>query len=184
MQRSPLYVAVHEAGHAISMLSSDPRRWVDYVSLRETPVDAVGFTKGEARFQIAWAGQLAVTGQREQLVSAAKADVVDLLAGPIAEYRFRKIPRVARQFLANQWADKMIGADWTTIDEDDFSKVRLRLMWCDPQQVHRAFLDRWHDAEAVVGAHWKHILELGRWLHTVGHIEDDELFPWWQAKGG
>ncbi|MFK4870753.1 hypothetical protein [Novosphingobium sp. ZW T3_23] len=182
MKRPPLYVAVHEAGHAISMLSSHPPRWEDHVSLTQLPHDALGFTKGNARFNSGMAEQLVAAGLRENLIAAAKADVIDLLAGPVAEARFRRECGATRLINAHQYAKILAQADCALPQDHDLAKVHLRLHWCDPTIVREAFIDGWKGAEAVIKRHWRHVVAVGRWLHRDGHIEDAELFPWWKER--
>jgi hypothetical protein len=182
MTRPPLYVAVHEAGHAISMLSSQLPRWVDHVSLTQLPNDALGFTKGNARFNFGMAEQLVAAGLRENLIAAAKADVIDLLAGPVAEARFRRECGATRLINANQYAEILAQADCALHEDHDLAKVHLRLHWCNPTTVREAFIDGWSGAETVVKVHWRHIVELGRWLHRERHIEDVKLLPWWKER--
>ena len=88
-KRPPLYVAVHEAAHAVAMMFGQPPRWVDYITLRDCPDDAIGFVKADARFQI---GQLSQgdglsAEHRALLAKDAWQDIIDLMAGPITELR-------------------------------------------------------------------------------------------------
>lgn len=117
------------------MLSSQPPRWVDHVSLTQLPNDALGFTKGKARFNFGMAEQLAAAGQREHMIAAAKADVIDLLAGPIAEARFRRDCGVTRLINAHNYAKTLAQADCALPQDHDLAKVHLRLHWCDPTTV-------------------------------------------------
>ncbi len=131
------------------MLASQPIKWVDSISLTDVPHGALGFTKGNARFQIALADKLAALGHRDHLVSAALEDVVELLAGPIAELRFRGQSENARLLNAHRWAKMSDEAGFGLAEGDDFGKVALRLQWVDPLNVAEAFVERWNASEAI-----------------------------------
>lgn len=180
-KKPPLYVAIHEAGHAVAMMFADQPRLVDHISIRDTPDDAIGFVGGKARFQLGTVDELHRAGalteeHRALLARDAWQDVIEFLAGPLAELRFRKWCAAGRA-IQMQPCIEAAGERVIGIGNDDFEKVFVRLDWIGGDL--RANIGKAREAtETVLRTHWNKIEKLGRWLHRDLHIEGEALHEW------
>ena len=179
-RRTPLYVAVHEAGHAVAMLATYPAPLVRYVSVIDQQPDRLGFCCADHRFDPSlvdgsYGDELRRKGREER----AWMDVIDLLAGTVAELKFNKQSTIVRRLNARLLAASF--ANGMELERDsDFDLARGRLMWINPDNVQSSFVEAWDKTELLVQKHWKQIEELGRWLHHQGKIEFEELEDWWK----
>ena len=188
-KKPPLHVAVHEAGHAVAIMFSDDPRWIDFVTLRETPEGSIGYVQSEARFKryvVDIVTASATPPEQEDLFAqqmdyyrrAARLDVIDTMAGGVAEMRFRKYSAATRFLCMSNAIEQAAFQAHTGGAKDDFLMIYERLHWLDPNAIYDNFAEAWDETEALVKAHWAKIEELGRWLHRDMHIDDDALIEW------
>ncbi|MEG8038764.1 hypothetical protein QP166_05155 [Sphingomonas sp. LR60] len=178
----PLYVAVHEAGHAVAIMANACRRNIESLSIIEQPNGQLGFTASQARFQPAFGHHYAKPSVAVDLVEAARLDTIELLAGPIAERRFRRQSEADRLFAAHYLAEGLASGRLAPTPDEDAAKIMLRLRWLDDGPLVDAFITAWQQTENVLRPRWKSVVELGRWLHQQGRIEEKELYCWWDLK--
>lgn len=173
--KTPLYVAMHEAGHVVAMLANESPRQVGYVSANGQE----GFAAAHARFQRAYGHHQLDPVENPQLAHAAWLDVLETFAGPIAEWRFRGLSTVARELQAGQVAALIANPDAPLKDGEDADAIRVRLAWRDPANIQAEFVRAYNETEALLKPHWNAVDDLGRWLHRVKRIEGEELVEWW-----
>lgn len=189
LQKPPLYVAIHEAGHAVIMMFLGPPRWIDYLSLSDTPADCIGFVKSNSRFdrQLADAikgssqfaeGEDVAVSVVEYQNQAAWMDVIDLMAGNIAELRFRGMNPISRGIAIGQAVDAASARAHGTEQRDDFVQIYQRLEWLDKEAIASNAVKALEQTESLVKTHWSKIRELGRWLHETMHIDAEALNHW------
>jgi hypothetical protein len=194
-KKPPLYVAIHEAGHAVIMMFLGLPRRIKYVSLTDTPPGTVGFVKASARFDRQLADAVRATEQFSRGDDAAVSvvafqkraawwEVVDLIAGNVAELRSRQINSLTRAMVISQTNEaagqRRDGSEFP----DDFVQIYERLEWLDKDAIGSNALKALEETEALVTAHWSKIRELGRLLHKTMHIDEDALIHWrerWQS---
>jgi len=179
----PLYVAIHEAGHAVAMLAQQPGPRIDYISIVDQPADRVGIVHAQARFQPNLADVAAqAEGGRPLIERLAWQDAVEFLAGPIAEWRFRKQSKLVRLLTARDIASRLALDNTLLKTGEDAEKVLVRLRWRNPDTVEEEFIAAWEESEALLKPRWTAVQELGLWLHRQGRIEDDQLYDWWNTQ--
>lgn len=182
MARMPLYVAVHEAGHAVAMLASESPRPIQYLSVIDQPAGQQGFTAATARFQPAYGHFDALPAEEPALRRSAWLDVVELFAGNVAEKRFRGRSEIARLLHARSLAHQLTSETLVPEPGEDADKIMVRLRSLDGANAANQFVRGWTEAEVALRPHWKRVVELGRWLHNQGRIEASELYGWWNAR--
>lgn len=180
--KTPLYVAVHEAGHAVAILASESSRCIEYLSIIDQPDGQQGCTASQARFQPAFGHLDTEPTVAAELANAAWLDIVELFAGSVAEKRFRGQSEVGRALDARYLAEKFAVGALTPAPDEDADKILLRLRWLDRERLATEFVRGWEQAENVLRPRWKGVVELGRWLHRQGRIEGGELSQWWRLQ--
>lgn len=190
MPKPPLWLAMHEAGHAVALLANQPGPSIDGVSIIEQPAERLGEVYVQARFQPAWdtISPSNLTAEQVALVHASRKrrayqDIIEYLAGPVAELRWRFRQRLGTRiqgvFLSSLYFDN----DEIEIEKGtDFDRVRVRLRWLEPIAIKQAFSDAWMESEELIHVHWKWVLGLGRWLQRDGKISGDSLYDWWDER--
>lgn len=178
---SRLAVAMHEAGHAIVQLATGPAPWIDYISLEEDDPDQLGRVQTQAMWQPSWMEAAHAPPEIiEQWRVLAVRDVVNYLAGPVAELRWRRYPRAAIWLGGPEMADRCLGEP-APPSHTDLGRVRRRLTWSYPGCERKVFREAWLRTEALVASWWNQIEWLGRELDTCGRINDEELLVMWSA---
>lgn len=183
-RRSPLYVAMHEAGHTVAMLANTPSPHIRYVSVGSGERRLEGLTAANPRFQpTLYEGAVEMNDEvRIRLRRHAWLDIVDALAGPIAEYRFKGSSKVGRSIdgymIAKAIADPRVALE----HGNDQDLARRRLLWLEPKRIEELCAKAWAQAEDLIGAHWSQVDELGRWLNAATRIEGDEIRQWWERS--
>lgn len=181
LRRGPLYVAMHEAGHAVAMLANSPSPHIRYVSVGSGEQRFEGYTAAVARFQPSFYDhEVGMDDKlRQRLRRNAWLDVLDALAGPIAEGRFKRISTIARTFESFGFAKLVADPDVKLDHGEDADLVRRRLSWLDAARIDELFRNAWAETEVLLSSHWKRVDDLGRWLNVAKRIEGDELREWW-----
>jgi len=190
--RPPLWLCVHEAAHAIARFAldedetHDPGPHLEFVS-----VIGDGRVRGRAMMQrrqhvrtplAALAAAMAEGGVAEWLGPRnAECDIIELLAGPVAEHRQRggwlrpalMEPDVVRVTLELD--------DPQADVPDDSHNVRRSLDWLAPDDPAVALRDLWRRAFVLVEQEFSGILATARLLRTAGEIEGEEFEASWRA---
>jgi hypothetical protein len=175
---SRLAVCMHEAGHAIVRLDSDPDAYIDWISVGGRTDDELGRVEVSARWQPHYMTPTDSPAAAEALRALAWQDIIFYLAGPIAELRWRRYSRAAMWLGAREMADRCMSAVSPSL-ESDFGRVRHRLTSAIRGEPHADFIAAWLEAEEQVSRLWKQINWLGRELNECGRIEGDELEEMW-----
>lgn len=98
-------VCAHEAGHAIVQLASGPGKWIDYIEVDNPNEDRLGVVWTEAEWQPWMRDEPAPLEIVEHRKRAATRDVVNYLAGNVAEFRFRGRARMEIKFACLEMAE-------------------------------------------------------------------------------
>lgn len=174
MRATALSVAIHEAGHAVAQLANPPHPRIDFISIVGLPDGLLGLVQTEASWQPYMATCSVDPAIIEHWRQLAQKDVINYLAGPIAELRWRRHPRASIQFGSQQFGERCLDSD-SLEPGNDLDRVRTRLLWAFPDDPHGAFDCAWFDTEELVAMHWNAILFLGRALLEKGRIEGADL---------
>ena len=110
---------------------------------------------------------------------AAARDVVNYLAGNVAEFRFRGRSRSEIRFACVQMADACVAEP--SGSRTDYGLARNRLQWITPAAERDGFMHAWLAAESVVASWWGEILLLAGELERRGRLTDAELYPLWNG---
>ncbi|WP_137897217.1 hypothetical protein [Sphingomonas sp. 2SG] len=174
-----LTTCFHEAGHAIVQLAHGSHPWIDSIAVEGLPDGILGLVDTPSIWQPSCLERAASRDIHEVWTRGAWRDVINYLAGPIAELRWRKHGLAAIWFAADEMARRCL----TTSEESftDFGRVRHRLEWAIPGDDHANFVKAWLETEEEVHRWWGPITKLARLLAERGRISDDELYPFWNG---
>lgn len=176
--RKPTLLSIcrHEAGHAIVQLATGPASWINYTEIDRPDEHKLGIVWTRAMWQPWMREAEACEDSVRHRQWFAAQDVVNFLAGDVAELRWRRETRIAIQHIADEMT-------WRCVDAPDppadFGMARSRLFWLIPGDEEAGFVRAWHATEGVVALWWREIIRLGRELALRGSIEDKQLIPIW-----
>jgi hypothetical protein len=171
---------MHEAGHAVAQLANPPAPWIDSIAITGLPDGLLGLVETPALWQPYMAKWDGFASGHDAWRSLAWKDVINYLAGPIAELRWRRYSRAALWFSAHHYAD-MCFSDPEPEAHSDLGRVRARLLWGYPEAEREAFIKAWLEAEAAISRHWRAVKAIGRLVHERGRLTDVELLDAWEA---
>lgn len=177
--------AIHEAGHTIARLVTGHGPAIDFASLLAQPEGQTGVLQTQFRW-VAGVSDVRPTGEREAVTAYveqqranAKLDIIEALAGPIAESRQRKTPWSAIDLHGLEIGPHCIHGD---VDPSgDLEAVRTRLNWLHGGAAEQRFHDYWCEALELVRQNWKAIDSFARLLLSHGRLEGEEIGQWWRT---
>jgi hypothetical protein len=144
------------------------------------PVEGhLGLCEMDLRFQSHMAGP-AFRGDKAKLLrdqwrKLAWDDVLDALAGSIAELRWKRAGYWGVAFTVDYYLQQVLG-EQEPDRGGDFGQARFRLLWAFPDGPDEAFRRAWFEANDLVAKHWSVIRLVGRQLHAKGRLDADELY--------
>ena len=177
---SRLAVSMHEAGHAVVQLANGPAPRINSIAVGGLEGDLLGLVETRSMWQPYMARAAVTSDIREQWRILAWRDVINSLAGPIAELRWRRYSRLEILLGADQMAERCVG-DVPPEEHTDFGHVRSRLLSTTDGDQRANFVRAWCKAEVQVAGWWREILQIGRQLDASGRIGDEELLHLWKA---
>lgn len=172
-------ICAHEAGHAIVQLASGPGPWIKFVEVNHPDEERLGVVWTEAMWQPWMREEVTTPDLSEQRRDMAARDVVNYLAGNIAEFRFRGRSRTEIQFGSFEMADACLAEPAGS--RTDYGMSRNRLEWIAPGAERNAFMHAWLAAETIAASWWKEILKLAHELELHGRIEDAQPYAMWNG---
>lgn len=172
-----LTVCFHEAGHAIVQLAHGSHPWIDSIAVEGLPDGLLGLVDTPSIWQPSCLERAVSRDIHEVWAKGAWRDVINYLAGPIAELRWRRHGRFAIRFAAKDMARQCLTEPQGSFS--DFGRVRHRLECAIPGDDHANFVKAWLETEEEVHRWWAPITKLARLLADRGRIADDELYPFW-----
>lgn len=180
MHRPPtrLAICVHEAGHAIVQLAHGSHPWINSIAVDGLPGGLLGLVDTASIWQPSCLGLAADREVHEAWSAGACRDVVNYLAGPIAELRWRRYDRATIWLVAGQMAQPCLKEPQEEFS--DFGRVRRRLECAIPGDDHANYKKAWMEAEEEVAFWWPQITELGRMLAEQDRIGDEDLYATWR----
>lgn len=180
MDRFPsrLCTSVHEAGHAVIQLANPPAPWIRSIAVDGLDEGLLGLVDTSGGWQPYMATVKADPEIELQWRDLARMDVRVLLAGPIAELKWRRYPRVAIWMGADQMAARCLSEEAQDFPTD-FWRVHERLRYLSPGRERECFIESWMEAEDQVSRWWLEIKRLGRTLADRGRIDDEGLSAIW-----
>lgn len=113
--------------------------------------------------------------------SSAAAEIVVLLAGPLAEFRHRHRSRVAASFLMRQNANNFLRLG--SFDQvGDFEGVCAALKYVEVKDARSAFLELTSIADEILATNWPCIWCPGSHLFARGLLDGDEVARWFEKE--
>lgn len=173
-------ICMHEAGHAIVQLATGPAPWIDYIEVNNPDPDKLAIVYSRAMWQPHMRGVAAPPIVVEQWRRLAARDIVNYLAGPVAELRWNRCSRLTIQLAATDMAARCVRQADPEV-RDDAGLVLKRLAWLMPGAEEAGFVEAWLATEEIVAAWWSEIVELGRNLLDRGRIEAVDLQEIWEG---
>lgn len=140
-----LAICVHEAGHAIVQLAHGSYPWIDAIAIDGLPAGILGLVDTPSIWQPSNLGLAAGRDVHEAWSAGAWRDVVNYLASPIAELRWRRYSRTANWLGAEQAARRCLTE--TQESFSDFGRVRFRLESAVPSDDHDNFVRAWWEGK-------------------------------------
>ncbi len=172
-------VCAHEAGHAIVQLASGPGEWIEYIEVNNQDEGRLGVVWSQAEWQPWMREEPAPPEIAERRRRAAARDVVNYLAGNVAEFRFRGRPRIEIKFGCGEMATACVAEPPES--RTDYGLARNRLAWITPGAERIGFMHAWLATESIVASWWSEILLLAGELERRGRLTDEDLYPLWNG---
>lgn len=193
----PMAVAVHEMGHAVAHWLLDERspypgprvheitvvatdRYLGIVVVRNC-LDTI-FMRMEDPFPKEFfpdAERVRRDAQRN-----ARRDIIESLAGPIAEqrwaYRSHLGPSLEQGYLLRRilgWDAERAAAAGDFCDD---TKIKLRLDWLAPANPLAELTRLWEETEEIVSSEWRGIVATARHLREVRTVDGEEMHQRWK----
>lgn len=175
---APLWLAVHEAGHAVARLVLD-ELYFPGPYLSSVTIIAEGTTLGHVRMQERMHTFLPVQPRfvAEQ-IRDAKLEVVEAMAGQIAEMR-QRMGTYGPYFTRQEIVDLVMASD--PDETHDFGKSRRFLNWLSPDDPRATMEGLYREALKLVEAEWTGIVAVARMLRQAGTMEGDEFEQVWRS---
>jgi hypothetical protein len=178
MSKPPLWLAIHEVGHAVAMLRLDDLAVVSGPHIREVSLDSteeyLGIVVRDDRFQMLFADLLPRNHELEWL---CRFSMIETLAGPFAEWR-QRTNCLCAGVNAAQWSEKILST--VDVSDPDFRQVQARLRWLKPDDP-AAELDLLIDyAFAIVRSEWPGIVEAARMLRERRVMDGEDFERTWR----
>lgn len=178
---APLWLAVHEAGHAVARLVLDETLPQPGPMVKEVTVvrdeDRLGLARMDARAPLYLRGH-ANHIPRAVLDQNIKFDIIEKLAGPIAEVRHR-YGSIGPMF------DKRPQMDFCLSRSEhvcDHSAARAQAEWLSPSD-ERALLEQAYDvACALVEREWIGIKAVARVVQAAGSLDGTQFEEAWLGR--
>jgi hypothetical protein len=176
--RPPLWLACHEAGHAVARLVLDeqvfPGPYLECVSVQGD--DKV---MGVARMQKrAWSIKPRRPAFEETDLRDGPLDLIETFAGPVAEYRSRygaNGPSGMRPHMAH------LVMDAPPDRHDDMADAHHTIEWLALPDMEGALLAAYDLAVELVIEEWRGIVAVARRLRDAGEMDGDEFKEAWRA---
>ena len=178
IRNTRLATAMHEAGHAVAHLAKPPAPNIRSISVVEQREALLGLVDTDLRWQMYMTHSPASAGRIEELRRLAWHDIVVCLAGPLAEFRWRRHSRWAIKLNADSIAKQCLDLPLPNSYCDE-AMVRSRLCWAYPGEECDRFVTAWWETEELVATHWRAITSIGRTLNNRGMMTGDELETEW-----
>ncbi|MBR0652000.1 hypothetical protein GXW78_20210 [Roseomonas terrae] len=196
----PMALAVHESGHAVARLVLSETHYVppiEEVSVDPLPEDnALGIVRGERRTKLSLLGYLddalaSRPGMLDAARESARQDIIDTLAGPIAELRWRHWLTVAMS--RPNYLSLVLAVDATVpVNVDRFKQAEVAigndalviatlLRWIAPADPS-AFLGAcWDETSALIEREWRGIVAVARMLRLRRTMSGEDFEAAWQT---
>ena len=179
-----LWLAVHEAAHAVAGLALDELPPYPGPFLRSVSAlpgaGTLGHCAKPMRVVCDMIPLAAYPAEfRDNAAIQCRYDIIESLAGPMAEARQRG-GMMAVAVSRRQWIATLLDVD--PVDEtEDAARIQQSLAWLDTPD-RAAEIDRlWSVAQALLHAEWPGICAMGRVLRDAGQIEGHAFKLAWLA---
>jgi len=178
---APLWLAVHEVGHAVARLALDETLPYPGPMVKEVTVvrdgDHLGFARMDSRAPLDLRGHLDHMAP-EHLSRNIRLQLVDALAGYVAELRQRQ-----GVFGPGFVKDRVVAACLSAVEvENDFDAASGLAMWEAPGSEQALLGEAYRVACALVEREWLGIVDVARCLQNAGTLPGDEFENLWRAK--
>ena len=173
-----LWLACHEAGHAVAHLVCNQARghgpMLKSVSILASG-ERLGFCEADARFPLGFSRDTPDYLRQPMRVSAL-LDLIDTLAGPIAELRCRQGSLGPWLGMAPAMAAILaFPPDVKPTGDFEVAAVKARL-WGEPSLILSA---AWNTSRALVCREWAGIRAVGQLLRERGELDGEQFEAAW-----
>lgn len=178
IRNTTLATAMHEAGHAVAQLALPPAPNIRSISIVDQREGQLGLVDTDLRWQKYMTYSPASAERIEELRGLAWQDIIVCLAGPLAEFRWRRHSRWAIKLSSDSLAKQCLELPLPNSYCDE-AMIRSRLCWAYPGDERAHFISAWWETEELVATHWRAIIYIGRTLNQRGMMTGDELEMEW-----
>lgn len=174
-----LTAAIHEAGHLAAMLSDPAGSHIESVMVASSG-HLLGYVDCVSLWQPFMSRLDPLDPVNAPFVDAARRDIIQYLAGPIAELRWKRHSRWDIIFAADQFAARCLDRS-DHAPGSDFDRVKARIEWAYATDQRRIFGLLWCEAEDLVARQWMKIKHVGRMLDAACEMSGDEVLAAWDS---
>ncbi len=182
-RRPPLWLAVHECAHAITSLVTDemppcPGSFLRGVSVLPDAESLGRSLKPRRVIPQRYPLDQVPSAQQADAIQHAKYDLIDTLAGPMAE-AWQRVGAVAPYFQRDGLIREAVAAETKHGDSDDLLAIRRILTWLAPADPAAELKNLWHTAMAILTGEWPGIVAMAHVLRDAGEIDGFEFKDRW-----
>jgi hypothetical protein len=178
-----LWLAVHESAHAVAGLVTDelppyPGPYLQSVSVRAGD-GYLGICHKPKRVPTDYTPKPPDLSddRRRNVIMNAQHDIIDTLAGPMAEVRF-KYGIIHLALTRKRWIEEITGQ--TIPGEEDAGVIQQALRWWAPPDPVAEMKRLWAETEVLLQVEWPGIVAVARVLHERGEMDGDVFEEEWQ----
>lgn len=182
-----LWLAIHECAHAVAGLALDEIAPIPGPSLRSVTCipdgESLGRSDRPMRVHPEFSYRHSDFPDADRIAEIhAQHDIVEHLAGPIAEMRYRD-RALGAYYLRKDWMPKILSAERhdPTETQQDLINCQQTLRWLDYPDAAEKLERLWSTAKAIVESEWPGIVKMARALREAGTIEGDQFEEQWRA---
>jgi hypothetical protein len=182
LKRPPLWLACHEAGHAVARLVLDELTLVPGPYLRSISVEpqdgALGICMHGSRCPLFW---IELPYPKDVIHADVRADIVENFAGAVAETHCKCSGFAAMWQWHSNVMPTLESVVFTDDNHEDAAEVHRRLQWLSHPLNLEDAKRLWFDACLIVTQEWPGIAKTARVLRDRGTMDGDEFEDVWRG---
>ena len=179
-RRVPIWLAAHEAGHAVARLVLDESQTTRGPALKEIDMRRTADTFAEVRQDARVMSFAMQRGVQDQFIDSVRVDsrldIIEIMAGPIAELRARRFGAIGAMLFQRSFVQGVLACDQ---HEGDLLAVKRRAEFMCYTEIE--LIDCWRESCNLVAVEWAGIERVARVLADCQVMSGDAFEEIWRA---
>ena len=178
--RVPIWLAAHEAGHAVARLVLDEGQTIRGPALKEIDMRRVADDLAQVRQDARVMSFAMQRGVQNQFIDSVRVDgrldIIEIMAGPIAELRARRSGAISAMLFQQSFVQRVLAPDQ---HEGDLLAVKRHAEFMCYTET--GLIDCWRESCNLVTVEWAGIRRVARVLADCEVMSGDAFEETWRA---